>query len=107
MVFEWTRSLHAKFYLHNFTCDPILPKRPRQVRWALPLGPAIKINVDGAYFVRDHSDGVGVVARDYKGFVFIGLVGPLRYLFCKPSRGKSFHHCLKFARGRGYLKVVI
>lgn len=42
------------------------------------------INLDGAYLERDHSSGVGIIARDSEEFVLGGLAELLR--------GEGFHH---------------
>ncbi|MBA0787450.1 hypothetical protein Gotri_027918, partial [Gossypium trilobum] len=46
------------------------PRPPRSHRWIKPSIDAIKINVDAAVF--DSVVGIGIIARDYDGFVLGG-----------------------------------
>ncbi|KHG21321.1 hypothetical protein F383_26742 [Gossypium arboreum] len=41
-------TLQKDLRVHNFICAPMLPRRPRVLRWEALLGEQLKINVDAA-----------------------------------------------------------
>lgn len=59
----WCRE-RLNLCLHNFAREPVLPQRPHQMKWAPPITHPIMLNMDSAYFMSYHSDGVAVVANN-------------------------------------------
>ena len=88
--------------------NPTTPLPPHGVAWSPPRGGHFKINVDGLFFLKQKSVGVGVVIRDEEVRLEAALSKRIHAsLGAVEVEAKAFEMGLLFARDIGVCDVVL